>query len=228
MYYDPEHQAYVDKDTNQIIYRETDNPLDVVEGHYATIQAEEPIPDTEEFERMYELAKLHRVEQQYSQLESDLYQVHLRDYEEPGTIVDDGNNHRSDWNFARTLQALEFEMANDMMGDGDFDEKEYRASRSFRRQLMTMSFFICLVQMALLIAMIQVDGYAPRSQNSTIGPPTYTMVRFGAKESGLIVIKDEWWRLLSATMLHAGIWHYVPNAAIQVINLPLTFFIRII
>lgn len=42
------------------------------------------------------------------------------------------------------------------------------------------------------------------------------MVRFGAKEAGLIVYKNEWWRLLSSVMLHGGIFHMIPNGAIQV------------
>lgn len=41
------------------------------------------------------------------------------------------------------------------------------------------------------------------------------MVRFGAKESALIVYKDEYWRLLSSIMLHAGVIHIVPNVLIQ-------------
>lgn len=45
------------------------------------------------------------------------------------------------------------------------------------------------------------------------------MVRFGAKEAGLIVWKNEWWRLLSSIMLHGGILHIIPNGAIQVIYL---------
>jgi len=49
------------------------------------------------------------------------------------------------------------------------------------------------------------------------------MVRFGAKEAGLIVWKNEWWRLLSSIMLHGGILHIIPNGAIQVIN---PFFIN--
>lgn len=42
------------------------------------------------------------------------------------------------------------------------------------------------------------------------------MVRFGAKETGMIVYKNQWWRLLSSTMLHGGIFHMIPNGAIQV------------
>lgn len=46
----------------------------------------------------------------------------------------------------------------------------------------------------------------------------YSMVRFGAKETGMIVYKNQWWRLLSSIMLHGGIFHMIPNGAIQVSN----------
>lgn len=66
-----------------------------------------------------------------------------------------GGTADSDWNFARTLQLLEFEIANEELAGGqegdafdDFTRKEYRASRSCRRQLMTISFFICIVQVS--------------------------------------------------------------------------------
>jgi hypothetical protein len=45
---------------------------------------------------------------------------------------------------------------------------------------------------------------------------SYSMVRWGAKETGLIVYKNEGWRLLSSVMLHGGIFHMIPNGAIQV------------
>lgn len=63
--------------------------------------------------------------------------------------------------------------------------------------------------------MVQDDGYAPKSENPLLGPPATTMVRYGAKQAGLIKYKSEWWRLLSAVMLHAGIMHIVTNVFIQ-------------
>jgi membrane associated rhomboid family serine protease len=125
---------------------------------------------------------------------------------------------------------MEFEIDNDDFYDefgqprgepgndgdhADFERKEYRASRSCRRQLLTISCFICLVQIGLLIAMIQVAGYAPRSVNPVVGPPVYIMVRFGAKDAALIIYKNEWYRLFSPIFLHAGIFHLLPNVAIQ-------------
>ena len=72
-----------------------------------------------------------------------------------------------------------------------------------------------ILQIALLIAMVQTDGWAPANENPAVGPPVYSMVRYGAKEAALIKYKGEWWRLLSSTMLHAGVWHLIPNVAIQ-------------
>ena len=66
-----------------------------------------------------------------------------------------------------------------------------------------------------MIAMFEYGGTASQSDNSAIGPPAYIMVRFGAKESALIVYKNEYWRLLSSIMLHAGVIHIVPNVLIQ-------------
>jgi membrane associated rhomboid family serine protease len=41
-------------------------------------------------------------------------------------------------------------------------------------------------------------------------------VRYGAKYAGLIVYKNEWWRLVSPIAVHAGIIHLVSNVIIQV------------
>lgn len=54
----------------------------------------------------------------------------------------------ADWSLARALQSLEFEIIQDTYHDPlteEFNEKEYRAS-SCKRQLMTFSTFVCLVQ----------------------------------------------------------------------------------
>lgn len=66
--------------------------------------------------------------------------------------------------------------------------------------------------------MVQDDGYAPRNENPLIGPPATTMVRYGAKEAGLILYRDEWWRLISPIFLHAGVLHILSNGIIQVNN----------
>ena len=59
----------------------------------------------------------------------------------------------SDWTLARALQAMEFEISNEATqqreANGDFDEKEYRAS-ACKRQLLTVSTAIILVQVCFI------------------------------------------------------------------------------
>lgn len=129
----------------------------------------------------------------------------------------------ADWTLARSLQVMEFEMANDpanrepeyeSIEDRDFLEKEYRAS-SFCRQLNTTSTFVCLAQIIVFIATICIDGFASTSENPMMGPPLIVLVRFGAKQAGIMLYHKQWWRSLSAIFLHAGILHLLPNVLIQ-------------
>jgi len=51
----------------------------------------------------------------------------------------------------------------------------------------------------------------PMRINPMIGPTAQTLISIGAKETFLIVNKNEWWRLISPMVLHAGIIHYFVN-----------------
>lgn len=44
-----------------------------------------------------------------------------------------------------------------------------------------------------------------------IGPSAQTLIRMGAKDTNLIVNEGEPWRLLTSTVLHAGLVHYFIN-----------------
>lgn len=117
----------------------------------------------------------------------------------------------ADSSFARSLQALEFELAGDF---GAYDLKEEGAS-SFRTQLWTVSTLICFVQIVILIAELGVGGVVPMSQNPMVGPSPITMVLFGAKQGALIVYRKEGWRLIVPIFLHAGVIHLISNVLIQ-------------
>lgn len=96
----------------------------------------------------------------------------------------------------------------------EYHRKERRATKC-KRQLATISTFMCLIQIGMLVAMIQDDGYAPKSENPMYGPSAYTMVRYGAKVAVLIKYEGEWWRIITPIFLHAGIIHIISNVAIQ-------------
>eukprot|EP00981_Chlorochromonas_danica_P002661 scaffold521_cov177-Ochromonas_danica.AAC.15 len=225
MHYDPLRHAYIDNETNEVVYQEDEDvviPPDLPINRSMSSDEYRPVSSTTfaepprgsiRDERVQQFFQLVRKEvQRYddeeaaanpplTEMESQLYAMHHNPVNTNETFASpaEDNPEYQDWTLARTLQALEFEIPNEVIGeDSDFARKEYRASR---------------IQIALLIAMIQVDGYD--SHNSVIGPPVYSMVRFGAKEAGLIVVKNEWWRLISCIMLHAGIFHLLPNVAIQ-------------
>ncbi|CAM9746465.1 unnamed protein product [Phaeothamnion confervicola] len=48
-----------------------------------------------------------------------------------------------------------------------------------------------------------------------LGPWPTTLVAFGAKDTALILYDNEWWRLLTPAMLHAGFIHLFVNIVIQ-------------
>lgn len=162
----------------------------------------------------------------FDAIQEDLIHQHLHSQ----SNVSNGNNNRaivndsatteggSDWSLAKYLQAMEFEIDPAELEAHavglEFNRKEYSAS-SCSRQIFCLSTLICVIQIILVIVMIQQDGYAPMSQNPMLGPPVTTLVRFGAKNASLQIYLREWWRLLSAIMLHAGIYHLVSNVIIQ-------------
>jgi len=131
----------------------------------------------------------------------------------------------SDWSLARTLQAMEFEIEAETLAERtrfeeeegierDFSQKEYSAS-ACQKQLFTFSTLICIAQICILITMSQWNGLASMHDNPMYGPPATTMVRFGAKDAGLILYRKQWWRLFSPIMLHAGVIHLISNVLIQ-------------
>jgi membrane associated rhomboid family serine protease len=140
----------------------------------------------------------------------------LGEYNQTSGTDTDPNNE--DWFLASILQAMEFEIQEDLQpsrSEVDFNNKELRAS-SCVTQLMTISSFVVVIQIALLVAVIQTYGYAPRANNPMIGPDAQALINFGAKDAGLIIVRGQWWRCISAVFLHAGILHLLSNGIIQV------------
>lgn len=99
-------------------------------------------------------------EDQKTSLAEDLYNIHMNnsyDIVEPTSNERNANpNGWDDWTLARALQALEFEIPEETNAFEDFHNKEYNASKSCRRQLLTISFFICLVQVSTSLSKLSI------------------------------------------------------------------------
>lgn len=51
----------------------------------------------------------------------------------------------------------------------------------------------------------------PLSVNLLIGPSAEVLIQAGARDTSLIVNEDQWFRLISPLVLHAGVIHFVIN-----------------
>lgn len=70
--------------------------------------------------------------------------------------------------------------------------------------------FVCTV---CLIVSIGLNGWTvePLVVNPMIGPSAQTLIAVGAKQTSLIVEDNEWYRLFTPMLLHAGVIHYFVN-----------------
>ncbi|GKY98434.1 hypothetical protein MPSEU_000800900 [Mayamaea pseudoterrestris] len=94
------------------------------------------------------------------------------------------------------------------MSWAEFDERKTGGSN---RPYFT--YLLLVVCTGMLVASIAVNGWkvAPISENPMIGPSAQTLIVMGAKDTALIVNENEGWRLISCTVLHAGLVHFFIN-----------------
>lgn len=77
------------------------------------------------------------------------------------------------------------------------------------------SILFSIVQTGILIAMMHQCGVAPLNINPMIGPYPDALSEWGAKNTVLILDDNEWWRLLTPILLHAGVIHLGCNIMVQ-------------
>jgi hypothetical protein len=140
MYFDTERNAYVDRDSGEVVFQENHNPSHTI--HEGDIH----------LNGVHEDAKLADPENGLFTMEDHNGYGSHPGYEHLSPNEKASNKTAStwdDWTLARALQALEFEIPQETDPFEDFNNKEYRASRSCTRQFLTLSFFICIVQVKL-------------------------------------------------------------------------------
>jgi hypothetical protein len=78
-----------------------------------------------------------------------------------------------------------------------------------------LSIFFSLAQTVILFGMMIQCGVASMKINPMIGPNPDVLSTWGAKNSYNILYLNEYWRLFSPIMLHAGIFHLLCNVGVQ-------------
>lgn len=87
---------------------------------------------------------------------------------------------------------------------------------AWKRCFLSWSFVLSVLQTVCLVAQITVDGgIVPFTENPMVGPGWAIFDEWGAKNAAKIKYNHEWYRLLSAVMLHAGWIHIVSNLMVQ-------------
>lgn len=81
--------------------------------------------------------------------------------------------------------------------------------------LPLFTFAVTIVDIALMIWLLS-KGVDSTGANPFLGPTVQTLIDCGAKYTPAIV-EGEWWRLITAMFLHAGIIHLVTNLMVQII-----------
>lgn len=79
----------------------------------------------------------------------------------------------------------------------------------------SFTILVTIVDIAMFIwTMVMNGGFENPSLNPMLGPSALTLLKAGAKWTPLI-LKGQWWRLISAMFLHAGIIHLITNLISQ-------------
>lgn len=88
--------------------------------------------------------------------------------------------------------------------------------RAWRKFLLSFSTLFAVAQVLAMIATLSIgNGFVSLKENPMLGPAYVVLNGAGAKNAARILLLNEWWRLFSAVMLHAGVFHLAGNLIVQ-------------
>lgn len=104
---------------------------------------------------------------------------------------------------------------NGSENDNDYTNDDEPEIYVVKQKYGYFSYLFSIAQTLVLIIMMVQCGVAPFNVNPMIGPYPDTLSTWGAKNTVLILEDNEWWRLISPIMLHAGVIHLACNIMVQ-------------
>jgi hypothetical protein len=148
MYFDPIRNAYIDSESGAIVYQENNGTSNKYNSN--NVNDDSFILELAKIHEHSFSGPMHNNELLYSTPPSSFL---TDDYQQLQQVQSQGERETDDWNFAVYLQYMDFEIPNDVYGEefdenADFASKEIRASKSCRRQLLTLSTLICIAQVS--------------------------------------------------------------------------------
>jgi membrane associated rhomboid family serine protease len=96
-----------------------------------------------------------------------------------------------------------------------YQERQVLRNRCHTRALRWFANGIFLASTVLLLVSFALNGWKLESMavNPMVGPSAATLLRLGALQRSNIVVKQEWYRIITAIPLHTGVLHWLMNGA---------------
>jgi membrane associated rhomboid family serine protease len=93
---------------------------------------------------------------------------------------------------------------------------DFEAKRSKGRQRPYLTYLLILSHIAMMIYSFQINNWKMETMdvNPLAGPSSESLLKLGGLNTREMLETGSWYRLLTATFLHAGIIHLVMNAAV--------------
>lgn len=100
-------------------------------------------------------------------------------------------------------------------GKYSMDERDYVLKQEMMHNEQEIPFFCILIialQLLVLCTQMALCGIASLEVNPMVGPFPDAFSEWGGKNAYLMLMNDQWWRLLTSSFLHVGIIHLLVNA----------------